>query len=79
MNTILLKDTLLWCVCLNYLILLIWVAAFVFAHGWMYRLHTRWFRLSEQSFDCIHYSGMAVYKIGIFLLNLVPLLALHLA
>ncbi|WP_257387208.1 DUF6868 family protein [Tahibacter caeni] len=30
------------------------------------------------AFDAIHYGGMAVYKIGILLFNLAPLLALHL-
>jgi hypothetical protein len=29
-----------------------------------------------ESFDAIHYAGLAVYKIGIILLNLVPLIAL---
>jgi hypothetical protein len=43
----------------------------------MYRLHGRWFRLSPEQFDAIHYGAMAVYKIGILLLNLVPYLALR--
>ena len=52
---------------------------FAFAHDWMYRLHSRWFRLSVETFDAIHYAGMAAYKLAILLLNLVPLLALHLS
>jgi hypothetical protein len=32
--------------------------------------------LSPQDFDRIRYSAMAIYKIGVFLLNLVPLIAL---
>jgi hypothetical protein len=60
----------------NYLILLWWFGVFVFAHGWMYRLHSRWFRISEERFDAIHYGGMAAYKIGILLFNLAPLLTL---
>ncbi len=39
-------------------------------------MHTRWFRLSVETFDAIHYAGLAVYKIGIILLNLVPFIAL---
>jgi len=70
------KHVLLWCVGLNYLVLLIWAGVFVFAHDWMFRLHSRWFRLSVETFDAIHYAGLAVYKIGILLLNLVPLVAL---
>jgi hypothetical protein len=29
-----------------------------------------------EQFDSIHYAGMAIYKIGIILLNLVPYVAL---
>ena len=72
------KDVLLWCVGLNYVILFIWFGVFVFAHDWMHEMHSRWFKLSVETFDTIHYAGMAVYKIGIILLNLVPLVALYL-
>ncbi len=73
-----LKHVLLWCVGLNYLFLIIWVGMIVFAHDWGYRLHSRWFKLSVETFDAINYGGIAAYKIGIFLLNLVPLAALYL-
>ena len=69
-------DFLLYSLVINYLILLIWFGFFVKAHDFIYRLHSRWFNISMQTFDTIHYSGIAVYKIGIILLNLVPLLAL---
>lgn len=42
----------------------------------MFKLHSRWFHMSEERFDGFHYSGMAVYKIGILLFNLVPYVAL---
>jgi uncharacterized protein DUF6868 len=71
-----LRDFLLWCLVVNYIILLWWFGVFVFAHGWIYRLHSRWFRISEEQFDAIHYGGMAAYKVGILLFNLAPLLAL---
>ena len=72
------KEVLLWCVCLNYAVLLIWFGVFVFAHDWIYGMHGRWFKLPVETFDTIHYAGLAVYKIGILLLNLVPLVALYL-
>jgi Family of unknown function (DUF6868) len=59
--------------------MMLWFLLFVVAHDWMYRLHSRWFRLSAETFDAIHYGGMAAYKLGILLLNLVPLAALYLA
>lgn len=71
-----LNDFLMWCVILNYLVLALWFAAFSLAHDWMLKLHGRWFRLTTAQFDAIHYGGMAVYKVGILLFNLIPLLAL---
>ena len=61
----------------NYAVLLVWFAVFAFAHGGLYRLHTRWFAIDRQTFDALHYGGMAVYKIGILLLCLVPWLVLR--
>jgi hypothetical protein len=71
------RDILLWCVGINYGILIIWFGFFFITHDWLYQLHVRWFKLSAETFDTIHYAGMATYKIGIMLLNLVPLVALY--
>jgi len=73
------REFLLWSLAINYVILLVWFSAFVYAHGWMYRLHTRWFKLSVETFDAIHYAGMSVYKIGVLLLNLAPFAAPYLS
>lgn len=70
------QDFLLRSAVLNMLLLLWWFLFFAFAHDWMYRLHSRWFTISVEKFDAIHYAGMAFYKIAIFLLFLVPYLAL---
>ena len=77
MTTNAIKHVLLWCVGLNYLILFIWSGVFIFAHDWMFRMHSRWFKLSAETFDAINYAAIAVYKIGILLLNLVPLIAIY--
>ena len=71
------RRALLWCAVINYGILLVWFLFFMLGHDWMYRLHGRWFHLSVEQFDMLHYAGMSVYKIGIILLNLVPYIALH--
>lgn len=74
-----LRDVLIWSLVFNYVILMVWFAALTWAHDWVYRLHTRWFALSRETFDAIHYGGMAVYKIGVLLLNLAPLVAILIA
>jgi len=48
----------------------------VLAHDGIERVHGRWFRLSREQFDALHYGGMSIYKLGIILFNLVPLAAL---
>ena len=68
---------LIWCAVINYAVLIIWFAAFRFAHDRLFRLHSRWFKISVETFDTIHYAGLTVYKIGILLFNRAPLIALH--
>lgn len=67
---------LLWCTVINYGILMIWFLVFAFARDRIRRFHCRWFRLSDEQFDALHYIGMSIYKVGILLFNLVPLVVL---
>lgn len=76
MNVEFVRNFLLWCAVINYGVLLVWFLFFILAHDWMQRLHGRWFRLSAAQFDAVHYAAMAIYKVGVLLFNLVPLLAL---
>lgn len=77
MNLAELKELLWYSLAVNYLMLMVWFAAFTLLHDTVYRLHARWFRLSVETFDAIHYAAMALYKLGIFLLHVAPLIALH--
>ncbi|RJR48411.1 MAG: hypothetical protein C4576_08245 [Desulfobacteraceae bacterium] len=70
------RSFLLWCTIINYGILMVWFLFFTFGHEWIHHMHGRWFRLSHEQFDAIHYAGMAIFKIGIILFNLVPLIVL---
>jgi hypothetical protein len=70
------RNFFLWCTVINYAVLLLWFLAFVYAHDGMLRLHGRWFHLSRDRFDTLHYAGMGLYKTGILLLNLVPYIVL---
>lgn len=79
MNTATIRNALLWCSIINYATLIVWFLAFAFARDFLYRLHGKWFRLSKEHFDALHYAGIALYKIGILLFNLVPLIALWIA
>lgn len=62
----------------HYAVLILWFCLFFFCRGWLYRLHSRWFKLSEPAFDLLNYGGIGLYKILVFVFNLAPLLALWL-
>jgi len=68
-----------WCALGNLALLLVWFALFFLARDVLYAWHGRWFKLSPETFDAIHYAGMAIYKILIWLLLIIPYLALRLA
>ena len=71
------RSALAWCIVINWGLLLWWLLFFILAHDWTYRIHSKWFDLSVEKFDAIHYAGMALFKTGIILFNLVPYLALR--
>ena len=78
MSMLQVSDFLLYSALINMGLLLWWVSFFIFGHSLIYRMHSRWFKISEERFDTIHYSGMALYKICIFVFNIVPYFALML-
>ena len=65
-----------WCLIINAGILIFWYIFYLAARDTMYRIHSRWFKLTEEKFASIHYRLMAQYKIAVIILNLVPLIAL---
>jgi len=72
-----LREALLWCTLINYGVLIIWFLLLVLPHEWLYRLWRECFRLSNEQFDAVNFIGMALFKIGIMLFNLVPYVALR--
>lgn len=66
-----------WSTLINMGLLTVWFLVLVYAHDWVYRLHSKWFKLSVERFDAILYAAMAFYKISIYMFNLIPYLVLH--
>jgi hypothetical protein len=71
------RDALLWCTVINYSVLVVWCLFFVLPHARLNRIWGRWFRLTAEQFDTINFAGIALYKLGILLFNLVPYVALR--
>ena len=66
-----------WCSIINIGLLLWWFLMLMFAHDFVYRLHTKWFKIPRETFDTIHYAAIAFYKIAIFIFNIIPYFALQ--
>ena len=67
-----------WLAVFNLALVTIWFLAFTCAHDALYRLHRHWFQLSPETFDTVHYAGMAGYKIAVWFFCLIPYLVLRL-
>lgn len=76
MTAEMIRNFLMWCAIINYAILILWVGWFVVAHDSMKSLNDAVIRRKIENFDSIHYAGIAIYKIGILLFNIVPWIAL---
>ena len=79
MTVEILRDFFGWCSVMNYGLLVVWFFGIVVARDWVFKIHTRWFALSREQFDGIHYAAMAFFKMSIFMFNVVPYLALRIA
>ena len=77
MTVEMLRKFLAWCSVINLAILAVWFLGMVIARDWVHAIHGKWFRMKPETFDAIHYAGMAAFKLSIFVLNLVPYLVLQ--
>ncbi len=77
MTVDILRGVLGWCAVINMGLLLWWFLLLAFAHDWVYRIHSKWFKIPVETFNAIHYAGMAFFKIAIFVFNIIPYFALR--
>ncbi len=72
------REFLGWSALLNIALVLWWFSWIVFFHDFLYRIHSRWFKFSSvESFDTIHYVGIAFYEIVVWAFFIIPWIALH--
>ncbi len=71
------RDVLGWCAVINIALLVWWWMWFSLAHDLIFHFHSKWFDLSKERFDAIHYTGMAIFKLFIWVFNLTPYFALR--
>ncbi len=66
-----------WCTLLN-LGLLLWISIWLMAAPeWVYRIQSRWFAMSRETFTVVMYAFLGLFKLLWIVFNLVPYLALR--
>ena len=65
-----------WCSIINIALLLYSFLMLAFAKEFIYKYHSKWFKISKERFDEIWYSFIGYYKISVFVFNIVPYFAL---
>ena len=66
----------MWCSIINIGLLLMMFGIILAAKAWAYKMHSRWFDLSPKEFDLMLYGFLGLYKLLVFVFNIVPWIAL---
>ena len=77
MTVDILRSVLGLCVVINMGLLWLWFLIFTFAHDWVYRKHSKWFKIPKETFDAIHYAGIMIFKTALVVFIIVPYIALR--
>ncbi len=76
MSVEMLTEVLGWCTVINFVLLgLVGVWLMLFPN-WSARIHARLFNLQEDAVHVVYFQYLANYKIAIFMLNVIPYVAL---
>jgi len=76
MDIYLLRAFFMWCSIINIVLLLLSFAFFWLGGEWIYRMHSKWFKIPREQFDALWYGILGFWKISIFLFNIVPYVVL---
>ena len=66
----------MWCTIINAGMLMLATLAFLTAPNFIFRLHSRWFSFSRESFDLVFYSFLGIFKLIVIVFNVVPWIVL---
>jgi uncharacterized protein DUF6868 len=73
-----LSKILFWCFVLGFLSLLLWFVAYITAADFIFEIHGDMFNITRHDIDIMNYYGMTYAKGTIFMLFLVPYIAVRL-
>ena len=66
----------MWCTILNVALLLFSSLFCICAADWAYRMHSKLFSISKETFNVVFYSFLALYKLLVIVFILIPYIAL---
>ncbi|MHC4173080.1 MAG: DUF6868 family protein [Planctomycetota bacterium] len=66
----------MWCTILNFALLLFSSLMCMCAGDWAYRIHSKLFSISRETFNVMIYSFLGLYKLLVFVFCLIPYIAL---
>lgn len=66
----------MWCTILNVGLLVVSSLICVCAGDWAYRMHSKWFSISRETFNVAIYSFIGLYKVLVLVFNVIPYVAL---
>jgi hypothetical protein len=67
----------LWCTIINGAIGVLWGGMYFLAPDWMYRMHSKMFPMSRETFVLANYSLIGFFKLMFWLFNLTPYIVLR--
>lgn len=65
-------DFFMWCTIINFGLLMFSFLLLMLAGDFIYRIHSRWFPMSRETFYTVCYSFVGLYKLAVIVLNAVP-------
>jgi hypothetical protein len=66
----------MWCTIVNMSLFALAFLFLIFGSDFVYKMHGKWFPMPRETFNIVLYSYLGVYKLLIFVFNLVPWVAL---
>ena len=71
-----LKTFFMWCSILNGAVFIYWSLMLVIAPDFIYRVQSKWYNISRESFDVVAYSFLGLAKVFFLFFSLAPYIAL---
>ena len=66
----------MWCTILNAGVFIYWAVICIAAPDFIYKIQSKWFSLSRETFNVVVYSFLGLFKIVFVVFSLVPYVAL---